>query len=121
MDHDRVNIHHSGMSCGVLELSRISSDTDDVLYAIASRLYHPSRGDPAAIIVWSDIATEETSSGKLADSVKAQKFGRVIGAAHAENPKTGNIIVLYLWTIDHAAFKAWYAQKRVEKLKKVGT
>ena len=51
MNHERVNISHLGISCGVLGLNRISSDTEGVLYAIATHLYHPSKGSPAAFFI----------------------------------------------------------------------
>ncbi len=119
MDHERVNISQSGMSCGVLEISRLDNDSEAVCYAIASRLYHPSRGTPAAFIVWSDIAPKKDAY-TFADWVAKERFGSIGKSAVVENPKTGNLILVYTWAIDHSAFKAWYAMKRVEKMKKVG-
>jgi hemolysin-activating ACP:hemolysin acyltransferase len=116
MDHERVNIHTTSMSCGVLELSRISADIEDVLYAIATRLYHPARGEPAAFIVWSDIVTETT----LADVVDTKKFGKMTTSYCMDNPKTGNPIVVFTWAIYHEPFKAWYSRERVARIKKVG-
>jgi hypothetical protein len=121
MDHDRVNIHTSQMSCGVAELSRIGSDVKDVLYAIGSRLYHPSRGEPVAFFAFSDVVGEQdTSSSILVDTILNWKLGSIVCSDRAENPRTGNIIVVYIWAIDHEKFKAWYAERRVAKLAKVG-
>ncbi len=122
MDHERVNITSSQMSCGVMELSRINEDTEGVLYAIASRLYHPSRGNPCGAFVFSDLATEnETAADKLRFSVRTQKFGSCTMSSAFENPKTGNVILIYTWLIDHEPFKKWYGEQRVKKIGKVGT
>ena len=117
MDHERVNAHISYMSCGVMELSRVSSDIDGVFYALASRLYHPARGEPCAFFVWSDLPQDD----KLARAVMTSNFGAVTYTSDAENPKTGNIIKVYVWKVDHTNFKKWYQTQRVKKLGKVGT
>lgn len=123
MDHERINVNTTRMSCGVMELSRVNDDTSGVLYALAARLYHPSRGDPCAFFVFSDVSSVDgTASEELANIVSYNKqFGTITRSPQAENPKTGNHILIYIWTIDHEKFKAWYAKKRVEKISKVGT
>jgi hypothetical protein len=123
MDHDRVNIHTTAMSCGVMELSRINEDTEGVLYALGSRLYHPSRGDPVAFFIFSDICHRDemsSASWHLADAVKRLNLGTIDVSTTAENPKTGNFIVVAVWAINHEAFKKFYADARVKKLAKVG-
>lgn len=123
MDHDRVNISSTSMSCGVAELNRISGDDiEGVLYAIGSRLYHPSRGSPYAAFVFSDLADGEPNAAtKLVKQVASLRLGNVGCTPAVENPKTGNIISIWWWNINHEVFKTWYALKRVEKLKKVGS
>lgn len=128
MDHERVNISTLDISCGVMGLSRISDDTEAVLYAIASRLYHPSRGQPCAQFVWSDVTDEDdggySNGEKLANVIKDLRFHKgvtVLRTVAVENPRTGNHIYTWVWTVDHAEFKAWYAEQRVLKMKKVGT
>lgn len=120
MDHERVNISQSSMSCGVLEISRMDSDAKAVCYAIASRLYHPARGTPAAFIVWSDLAPEP-GQYTFADWVNKECFGAVTKTGVAENPKTGNQIVVWTWRIYHEVFKDWYAKERAVRLTKVGS
>lgn len=126
MDHERVNIHQTSMSCGVMELSRIDDDTIGVLYALASRLYHPSRGQPCAYFVFSDIVPKfeddiGTSSSRLIKKVREYMLGSVTQQPSAENPKTGNIITIYVWLIDHEKFKTWYSTMRKAKLSTVGS
>ncbi len=121
MDHEKVNMHNLSISCGVMGLSRIGDEIEDVTYAIASRLYHPSRGEPCAFFIWSDLSFEKTNSSKLAEFLRKNKFGFVMKSSDAENPRTGNIITVYIWEIDHISLKLWYKIKRQEKLGKVGT
>lgn len=119
MDHERVNISNSSISCGVMELSRIADDVADVAYSIGSRLYHPARGDPCAFLIWSDV-NNDNSSKRLMDFIHDRKLGQCQISNFAENPKTGNIIVVYICTIDHPTWKKWYKDVRVFKLQKVG-
>jgi hypothetical protein len=121
MNHERVNISTLAISCGILGLDRISNETDDVLYAIASRLYHPSRGAPAAQAIWSDVNENNTPGGRLAERIRSEDHGNVTITAPVENPKTGNVIVTYIWEFNHERFKQWYVAERVKRLKKVGT
>lgn len=123
-DHSVVDIRESQMSCGVMELSRIDDDTTRVLYAIGTRLYHPSRGNPCAIIVASDIVPsvgEETGTTRLMKKAEEYHFGQFGISGKTENPRTGNIIRLYWWIIDHQKFKEWYSTMRVAKLGRVGS
>jgi hypothetical protein len=125
-DHDRVRIVSTPMSCGIAELSSIT-DPLGALYQIASRLYHPSRGDPVALILASDIIADVSSENggvntyQMFREVRELRLGTVYTSEGVENPKTGNVIVLYTWFIDHEAFKVWYSKQRVKKLAKVGT
>lgn len=120
MDHDRVNITHTAISCGVLGIHRISSDVENVLYAIASYLYHPARGAPAAFIIASDLYKEETATSALMDEVCRRSFGELTISPPEDNPKTGNTIIVYTWNINHNPFKEWYSEQRVKRLSKVG-
>lgn len=117
MDHERINIHQSTMSCGVMELSRISEDTADAVYALASRLYHPARGNPCAFFIWSNLRWADD----LGDFVTKNEFGHIATVGPQENPRTGNQIYVHLWSIDHEMFKKWYIAQRVARMKKAGT
>jgi hypothetical protein len=114
------------MSCGIAELSSIT-DPIGAVYQVAARLYHPSRGDPVALILASDIRANDASENggvntyQFFREIKRLGLGTVYTSEGVENPKTGNIIVLYTWFIDHEKFKLWYSHERVKKLTKVGT
>lgn len=124
MNHDRINIHTSvGASCALWCISRISSETDDALYALASRLYHPSRGEPCATIIASDVReSQPTNTDKLMARAEELGFcGDLIRSSPVENPRTGNVIHTYLWDIEHEPFKKWYQDQRVARLARVGS
>lgn len=128
MDDHHVSITQSAASCGILELSRLSSDPAKVLYALASHLYHPSRGSPAAFVMWSDTANsnganlfdyiETRNSWGTRLSPRIEHFAdNLVIAGEEENPKTGNVISVFVWTIPHEEFRKWYMDQRVERAK----
>jgi len=121
LDHERVNIRNTIMSCGVMELSRINSDVNGVLYALASRMYHKSRGDPCAFFIFSDVWATHTCAEELRKLVGQKNLGDVIMSSVVENPRTGNGIVVYTWAIYHEKFKAWYKEERMKRFGRVGT
>ena len=120
MDHSRVTISQSPMSCGVFELSNMTNDIKGMVYQIASRLYHPSRGNPVAFIVWSDVENSELSQ-ELSAYCHGYNLGKIQISPNAENPRTGNIIRVHIWIINDEAFKKWYSDERTAKMGKVGT
>jgi hypothetical protein len=127
-DNHHVTMSATRMSCGIAELSGLSSDPEKVLYAMATTLYHPSRGSPYACVMWSD--TEDSNGEKLFLFLE-EKFDRgeeygsdvegdfPMRSGYVENPKTSNKIALYYWWIPHERFKAWYVEQRVAKAKKL--
>ena len=48
MNHSRVDIQGTAISCGVSQISRISDDIEDALFAIGARFYHAAHGQPPA-------------------------------------------------------------------------
>lgn len=121
MDARHVHIQELPGSCGVVSLSQFNSSVDQILFALASYLYHPSRGQPCAFVVWSDINHEGAFGELLWEHLtKKLKFVNKIALRSfpEENPKTGNIIRVYTWAIPHEQFREWYKQERIERIKK---
>ena len=119
MDNHHVYISESQASCGVLELSKLGSDPEKILYALSSRLYHPSRGNPSAFVMWSD--TEESNGVKLANFIcdgTTFSHGVLLQSGWIENPKTSNDIAVFLWQIPHEQLKTWYKAYKINKIKK---
>lgn len=116
MDNHHCQVSGSQVSCGLAQVYNLTSDPEKVLFALATHLYHPSRGTPYAFAMWSD--TESSNGLKLAERVNDQ-FGDLLSSEWVENPKTSNLIRVWLWKIPHSDFKYWYIQMRVEKAKQL--
>lgn len=117
MDNHHVTISSAQMSCGVRELSRIEADISKVIYAIASDLYHPSRGTPAAFVSWSDL--ESSNGANLANALFKKYPGSLAKTAFVENPKTSNAIAVWVWAIPHEEFRKYYVEERVKRASKI--
>lgn len=118
MDNHAVSIYSSQMSCGALELSNITVDSERVLYQLASRLYHHSRGNPAAFVLWSGTLENGWALFKCIEKMYWEKTGdnglNTIGPA--ENPITGNQILIFVWKVPHEEFKAWYVEQKLARV-----
>jgi hypothetical protein len=117
MDHDRVNFAPTQISCGISQLYGITdSSNEDVLFAIGTRLYHPSRGQPVAAFIYSN--TVEDKRG--VDFFKAASLFGFGGMQYSEemlNPKTGNVIRMTTWHINHVNFRKWWIAEKLKRLK----
>lgn len=121
MDHKRVDIYTSHISCGVAQFARISDEIPETMFAIANSFYHPSRGNPPAFAMFSNVHIKEgTNADRLSDFIQKRDkdFGTVFTSWPAINPHTGNPIKIYVWTINHENLKEWYKQEKIERLKK---
>ena len=118
MDNHHVSISRSLISCGVIELSNFHGTLGQVLFALASNLYHPSRGHPAVFVIWSDV--EESFGEQLSIEIHNVFGQRPLESNSAENPLTGNYIAVYVWQIPHEKFKDWYKKERIRRIEKQG-
>lgn len=122
MDNHHVAISNSQISCGVVELSRLESDPHKVLYALASHLYHPSRGQPAAFAIWSDVngSNGQNLLTAINDWVMKKKYFNLtvpMVTQPVENPRTSNPIFVAVWEIPHEEFRKWYKEEKVRRIK----
>lgn len=123
MDHPKVRITPSNMSCGILELSDLKNDHEATLFNVASYLYHPTRGQPAACMMWSDINSYYANGYQFYQHLNKLHF-KNFTLLHSlfqpvENPKTSNIITAWIGIFDHIEFKRWYIDQRILKLKNI--
>lgn len=51
---------------------------------------------------------------RFAALIEAEKLGDVWRSEPANNPNSGNDIVVYVWKVDKANFKKWYVENRGE-------
>jgi hypothetical protein len=116
----QVQFNQSRISCGVLEAHHLPADTtgNQMVFAIANHLYHKANGRPAAFVTFSDITgMQNISRGELlADAIEALSIGGLFQSERQVNPKTGNTIIVWLWTLDHDAFRAWYTDEYANRV-----
>ena len=115
----QVRFDKSSISCGVLEVHHLPADTtgNQMLFAIANQLYNKANGRPAAFVIFSDVTgMQNISRGELlAEAIK--KTGDVLFESTRQiNPKTGNTILVWLWTLNHDSLKEWYIRESAERI-----
>jgi hypothetical protein len=108
----------SHVSCGVLEVHHLPDESPTrTVFAIANHLYHKANGRPAAFLLFSDVVDRENSRGAaLAAAIKALNFGEFTESTKAVNPKTGNVIRVWLWNINHDQFRRWYTEEYANRI-----
>lgn len=118
MNHSRVDIQSSAISCGVTQISRISDDIDEVLFALGTRFYHAAHGQPPAFVLWSNLSDVETNGHRIAARIPELGFGVIQVTASEVNPNTGAVICVWIWQVNHESFKEWYKNTKIVKLSK---
>lgn len=118
MNHSRVDIQSTSISCGVTQISRIADDLEDVLFAIGTRFYHAAHGQPPAFVLWSNLADVETNGHRIKALIEKLGFGNVHQTPNEVNPNTGAVICVWIWQVKHETFKDWYKNTKIEKLAK---
>lgn len=114
-DKNPLSFNSSAASCGILELSDFGNHHNSTLYAIASYLYHPSRGRATAFAMWSDV--KEGNGEKFAEflSKRPENLAKLTTTSFAENPKTSNLIKVYVWEIPHEKLREWYKEEKLAR------
>src|SRR5882672_2362448 len=100
----QVRFDKSYVSCGVLEAHHLPKQSASRnIFAIATALYHKANPRPAAFVLFSDVVDGEEKRGKKMSEVIVQMFGeKCLYCSSVEvNPRTGNKIQVWLWTLDH--------------------
>lgn len=106
------------ISCGVVELHHIPENTRQVPFSIATYLYHKANPRPGAFVVFSDVVDgdKESRGAKVAELLENMKVGSVIASSRQVNPRTGNVIQVWLFTPDHEAFRKWYQDELANRI-----
>lgn len=80
------------------------------MYAPTPSLFAESSGG-FSHIVFTDAARSprtRTSGDKLASYIRRYRLGSVSAARKARNPNSGNILGVYVWTVNRKALAKWY-------------
>ena len=110
----QARFNDSHVSCGIVEMHHLPDlSPNQTLFALANRLYHKANGRPAAYVMFSDVVNLSTPSrGELLAEYIGGFDSNVAGvlwqSSRQANPKTGNIIVVWVLTVNHDTFRDWY-------------
>jgi len=125
-----VNSHQlqsskSPVSCGVLEIHHLPNQSPaKTVFALATMLYHKANPRPTAFVMFSDVVRtkeEAPSRGSALASFMQQNAGLIncgsMWCSPVEvNPKTGNLIQVYFYHLNHEAFREWYKEELANAL-----
>jgi hypothetical protein len=113
----QVRFDKSPVSCGVLEVHHLPDQSaTQTTFAIANHLYHKANGRPAAFVLFSDVVTGDSRGERLAAQIGALEAGDLFESVRQVNPKTGNVIRVWVWTINHDRFREWYKEEYVNRV-----
>jgi len=116
----QVRFSSSSISCGVLEVHHLPADTtgNQMVFAITNQLYNKASGRPAAFVLFSDVTgMQNVSRGELlADAITSIGLGSLFVSERVINPKTGNIIILWMWTLNHESLREWYTEEFANRI-----
>lgn len=113
-------------SCGIMEVHHLPDlPSAQTLFSIANAMYHKANPRPAAFVMWSDVVEGRASRGELlAEKLASLKsvegkeidFGQLIATRKTVNPKTGNVISMWVWTVDHDSMRKWYQDELANRI-----
>ena len=108
----------SFVSCGVVEMHHLpDASPSETVFSLGNSLYHKANGRPAAFVLFSDVVDRKDSRGSdVAEFIEGLKIGYLYTSLKQANPKTGNVIRVWLLTVDHDAFRKWYSDEYVNRV-----
>jgi hypothetical protein len=116
----QLRFNQSQISCGVMEIHHFPDKTPSAnLFAVLCALYHKANPRPTAFIIWSDVVeSQNTSRGRsLAEYLKKINCcGPVAPSPAVVNPKTGNVIQMWVWTVNHETARKLYQDELANRL-----
>lgn len=118
VNSQNARFDRSHISCGVTEVHHLPVKISNVPFAIATHLYHKANPRPGAFIMWSDVVDDgEKSRGqRLAEALNKLGCG-IIGESPKEvNPRTGNVIRVWVFTVNHEKFRKWYQDELANRV-----
>ena len=100
-----------------MEVHHLPPNAAQTAFAIANALYHKANPRPTAFVIFSDVISETPSRGKeLAAYLKRVKCGQWMESPILPNPKTGNMIQVWILALDHENFRKWYQEELANRV-----
>ncbi len=98
------------------DLCANASTADPYGRSEANQLFQPSLGGFSHIVFTGAAATSRrTYADKLAAYIRRHKLGAVTTARKARNPNSGNILGVYVWTVNRRVLAAWYKKHPINE------
>lgn len=113
-----VRFDRSHVSCGVIEAHHLPENSGQTVFAIANHLYNKANPRPGAFVIFSDTLEKGEASRGANLAVRLEKLGcgRIDATARQINPRTGNMIVLWTFEVNHEAFRKWYQDELANRI-----
>ena len=112
----QLQFSKSNISCGVMEVHHLPDQSGTkMLFGVACALYHKANPRPTAFVIFSDTVDSERGQ-RLADAFVSTKVGNQIVLGPVVNPKTGNLIKVWLWELEHESFRKWYQNELANRI-----
>lgn len=114
-----AQFNKSFISCGVVEVHHLpEGNPSKTVFAIANHLYHKANPRPAAYVIFSD--TQDNKRGEALAAFIREKMeegkGFLWSSPPQINPRTGNTITVWVWTIGHEGLRKWYAEEAMHRV-----
>lgn len=114
----QVRFDRSHISCGVTEVHHLPDEHPSrTAFAIANNLYHRANPRPGAFITFSD--TDDNGRGLKLEKYLREHFPKsgFWTSDKVVNPRTGNVIRMYVWVPNHEEVRAWYTEEAVNRVR----
>jgi hypothetical protein len=102
----------------VTEVHHLPANTAKTVFAISNYFYHKANPRPGAFIIFSDVVDQggEKRGEQLAAALKKLDCGEIIESVKAVNPRTGNVIRVWIFTPNHETFRKWYQEELANRI-----
>lgn len=90
-----------------------------MLFALATGLYHKANPRPTAFVIFSDVVDgyNESRGEALVKAIeKVPGSGFLMATTKEVNPRTGNTIILWVWTPNHDTMRKWYQDELANRI-----
>ena len=118
-----VQFSKSPASCSIVECHHLPNlPATTALFQILNHMYNKANPRPGAFVMFSDVVSNGVSRGEnLAHLITSllieSKLGGVLfGTEPTINPKTGNTVVVWLWTVDHGQTRLFYQDELANRV-----
>lgn len=113
-----LRFDRSHVSCGVIEAHHLPENLPQAVFAIANHLYNKANPRPGSFVIFSDTVEKGESSrgANLAARIAKLNCGAIMATGPEVNPRTGNTIVLWVFTVNHEAFRKWYQDELANRV-----